>query len=430
MELALYNYVFIVMNAVRTYCIFKLMHIFFNTVRVTKVREILSYVFLYLILTIVRLFNDIPIVMLISNIIGLVLISINYQQKIKKRLVSIMFITFVLFIAETVVTVLTGYINFPLFDKNNYSSIFGIVSLQIVLYTITTGLQKFKNIRNGAPVPVMHWIGLATIPAFSLYIIVILFYAKGLSIVQILICLLFLLWININVFTLYDSVLAYSAAQAEKRLLIQQNNYYEKQFELMQSSEKAMRSMRHDWINHISAMKELLLVNNKEVLQQYLDEAEKKIKQHSKQVDSGSLILDSILNFKLREATQNNIKTNVDVKVPDKLNIASFDLTVILGNLLDNAIQASMMIESQDRLVKINIMYKIGILTITIENNFNGDIICNGKNIVTSKKEKENHGYGIMNVKKVVEKYNGIFKTEHSDKIFAATVMLLVECID
>ena len=427
MELTLFEYVYILMEAVRTYCIYRMMRTFFKTSEVKRFQEVLTYVMFFLFIVAMYLFVSIPIVMLFSNIAGLVILSINYEARIKKRVISIAFITIILFVTEALVTVMTGYINFPITQKSHYSSIFGIISLEIVLYAVTVLIRKFKNIRNGVSVPLLYWIGLVSIPTSSIFIIVMLFFATGLSIAQILICDLLLLWMNINAFNLYDSILAYSQVQIDKKMLQQQNIYYEKQLDIMQTAEKSFRSMRHDWNNHISAMRELAVTNDTPALEQYVEEAKQRMKQYEQRIDSGNTVMDSILNFKLREAEQNEIDISIYAKVPNKLNIESFDLIAVTGNLFDNAIQASLMVIPEKRKIRVDIHFKIGILYIIIDNCYNGKITYDENTIVTIKEDKDNHGYGIQNIMRIAEKYGGIFRIEHTEDIFTATVMMLSE---
>lgn len=424
MGLTLYEYVYIAMEIISTFCIYRLMRALFQTNGVNRYKEIISYIMYDVLITMVYLFVNVPLAMILCSIVGLTVLSMNYKERMKKRVLLIAFIEFILFTAEAIIGVISGYINISLLDVNDYSSILGIISLQIVLYAVTVFVQKFKNLRNGVSIPMMYWVGLFTIPTTSIFIIIVLFYATGLSTAQMLACDLFLLWININAFTLYDSVLASAAAQAEKKLLVQQNNYYEKQFEIMQTAEKSMHSIKHDWLNHLSVMQELLVENNVEALQKYLKETEEHITEYNKVINSGNSILDSILNFKMKEAQQNDIKFHAYVTSPETIGVTPFDLTVVIGNLLDNAIQASIQIEPNERDISVDIRYKIGILTIEVKNRYNGSVLYEGDSISTSKNDKANHGYGIANIRKVVDKYSGYFNIEHYDKIFISSVML------
>ncbi len=426
MELKLFDFVYMGMDLFRTYIIYQFMGIFFTRNDIHIRREIASYMAFYLTITALFLFVDIPIVMLICNITGLFLLTLNYSARIKQRIFAAAFISFILLAVEVVVTILTGYMEVPIFEEAAYSSVFGIIALQFVLYAVMLILKKGRNVRNGAVVPVNYWITIVTIPAASLYLVVILFYATGLTMMQILVCVFFILWINVRAFTLYDSLVVTTEHRMEQKMLSQLNNYYEKQFELMQSSEYTIKEIRHDLRNHLIVMREMLDGDKDEDLNEYMVNLIQNLYQKGDYSHSGNVVVDSILNFKLQEATNKEIHFKIEVELPNKLNIEPFDLTVILGNLMDNAIQASEKIEIKDRKLFVCCQYQKGMLIVKIRNRYNGIITYEGDSIVTLKEDKINHGIGLFNIRKTVEKYNGIFETEHSEEDFIATVMLLV----
>ena len=99
------------------------------------------------------------------------------------------------------------------------------------------------------------------------------------------------------------------------------------------------------------------------------------------------------------------------------------DISTILSNLLDNADSALSKVENGKQL-KIRIVYKKGMLIISIENSYNGIVLYENGEIVTTKKNRDRHGKGLSNVRKAVEKYNGLLKFTHDNNIFTAEVLL------
>ena len=141
---------------------------------------------------------------------------------------------------------------------------------------------------------------------------------------------------------------------------------------------------------------------------------------------SGNISVDSILDFKLQETEQKKIKTTLDVNVPEELNVPSFDMAVILGNLLDNATTAvSKLIE--ERYINIIIKYDKGRFVLHIDNPFEGEIIKENNTFLTTKLDKSNHGVGLQSIKAVLEKYNGSIEIEHNEKIFSVTLLMYIE---
>ena len=99
------------------------------------------------------------------------------------------------------------------------------------------------------------------------------------------------------------------------------------------------------------------------------------------------------------------------------------DISTILANLLDNAASALSRVKN-DKQLKIKIVYKKGMLVISITNSYNGIVLYENGEIVTTKKNKDRHGKGLSNVRKAVEKYNGLLKFTHDENAFTSKVLL------
>ncbi len=426
MEYIMYNAVYIIMNLFRTYIIFKFMNVFFNREEINHSREKLSYIIYYLWITGIYLLVNIPVVMLVSNLITLTLLSFNYRATLKQRILSVSLIYLILLCTESIVVLLTGHINSPIFAKNNYSSVIGMISIQLFTYMVVLIIENYKNIRKGAIIPIFYWFAIFLIPSASLFIIIILLIATSLTIWQVLFCIVLLLLVNIATFYLYDSIIAEMDEKMTNKMLVQQNNYYERQFQLMKTALTTTKSLHHDLMNHLSIIYSLFENNDKKRLKEYLSELmeEKGIKKEY--AHSGNVVIDSILNFKLQEADRKGIRVILELNVPEQLSVKSFDMTVILGNLLDNAISACSKLSEDKRKIKAVIRYDKGRLIIDIKNQYDNVILYEKGNIITTNDDKNNHGIGLSNVKQAVEKYQGLLAIEHSDDIFSVTALLFV----
>ena len=135
--------------------------------------------------------------------------------------------------------------------------------------------------------------------------------------------------------------------------------------------------------------------------------------------------IDSILNFKIQAAEQQNIKINLDLSIPEKMDIPSFDLTIILGNLLDNAIEAVAELE-KERQIKTTINYDKGRLIIQVENLYQGERAKIGNRYLTTNKEPSQHGLGLENVKSVLQKYDGTMEITQQKEVFSVSLLLYV----
>lgn len=142
-------------------------------------------------------------------------------------------------------------------------------------------------------------------------------------------------------------------------------------------------------------------------------------------MESGNLVIDSILNYKLDYIKSMGVNTHLNIKVPSDLELESFDMVVILGNLLDNAMEALKKLK-ENRILWVSIKYDRGILIIRTQNNFDGKASVGSKGFTTTKEDKGNHGLGLKNIESTLEKYNGLLEYTYTDNMFKADVLMYI----
>lgn len=142
--------------------------------------------------------------------------------------------------------------------------------------------------------------------------------------------------------------------------------------------------------------------------------------------DTGNVVVDSILNYKLSFLDDKNINFDIETLVPYNLPIDDGYFVIILTNLIDNALEAvEMCPDSIEKMLKIHILYEKGTIKIIVQNTYDGIVVLSeGK--FRSRKKTDNHGWGLSNVKNAVEKYNGILKVDHTDNIFTVKVLIYI----
>jgi len=427
MEFGVYEWVYILTAIFGTYILYKFMAVFFDKRRISARVELLSYAAYFFIVNSIYLFVNIPIIMMISNLISFFLLSLNYESTIKNRILSTLLIYLILLSVETIVVLLSGYfISDILFITTNYSSVIGIIFCSILSYFAVLILNNFKNIKKGESVPNSYWFCIVLIPAASLYIILMLFHARGLTVVQVLAGLVLIFLINFVTFHLYDVIVAALSEKMQSMLILEQNKYYDKQLEMIKSSLQATNSIRHDLKNHMFSIRSLIESGDMKETLNYISEITDDISTWKDRSATGNTVIDSIINFKLQEAEQRGIRTNLDLKIPENLDIPSFDMTVILGNILDNAIKAVSKVK-KDPFINLKIKYDKGRLMIETDNPYTGEIKKENGKILTTNEDKENHGIGLENVKKTIQKYNGIMNIDNSGNIFSITLLMYME---
>ena len=215
--------------------------------------------------------------------------------------------------------------------------------------------------------------------------------------------------------------------QNEMEMLKTQLQAYANQLNVILRGEEKIKALRHDIKHHLSEL--MLLANKHDVaeIQKYIDEMNSFLKNPNEIVASGNLEIDSVLNFMLQKAEKELKTVDIKVMLPEKVR-HSFDINVMLGNLLENAIEAAG--KTENKYLSVHIKLKRGILKVKIENSFESScILCEEQNrkdtiLKTTKPFTEQHGIGLKNVKKIVEKYNGTMAVTAQEGIFCVNLLL------
>jgi len=425
-SMSLYDIVYSVGNLFMTYVIYKFMEVFYTEKITDRKLEIASYAMYFVVITSLHILIKVPIVVMIANIGLFFLITCNYRSNIKKRIFTTFLIYLMIVSIEMIVIIATGHIDLGLTTRNNYESILGIIMVRLLSYVFVLIIGRYKNIRKGDVVPNTYWLCIIVLPIGTLYLLISLFMSNELANLSIFISTVIVLFINFATFYLYEDIIKILSDKTDKILLDQQKKYYDKQFELMKTSLNANKSIKHDLKNHLTSLYALAGEDKKEELLNYLSQAIDIIDQRQEFSRTGNVCIDSIINFKFQNAKKDNIDIHVDLNVPKEIKIPSFDMTVILGNLLDNALNAVKKLENH-RFIKIAMKYTKGRLIIKMINSYNGTIIKKDGEIVTSKDDESNHGFGLKNIKSVLEKYNGILECEYDESTFHTTILMYVE---
>ena len=198
----------------------------------------------------------------------------------------------------------------------------------------------------------------------------------------------------------------------------------EYQYEEIKSVYMDMRGWRHDYHNHMQVMKAQLAMGSLTKIGDYLDALEKELDHVYTLVKSGNMMVDAILNSKLTLARRQGISINCKVRVPEKISVEDVDLCVILGNLMDNALEACRLIEERERFLRIYMTVNKSQLYLSIQNSARAEPDFDERNYIT--KKRGNHGLGMKRVQAAVEKYHGYLNLANEPGIFAAEVTMPV----
>lgn len=212
----------------------------------------------------------------------------------------------------------------------------------------------------------------------------------------------------------------------DRRTLRYQSDLLKKHCEEVQNMYRQTRGWRHDYHNHIQTMKAHLAMGNLKELEQYLNELDTDLTTVDTVIKTGNVMVDAILNSKISVAASKGISVDAKAVVPKELDtsLSEVDVCLIIGNLMDNAIEACMKIQQEgQRFIRVYMDILKGQLYIYIMNAI-GENPKKVGGVYTSTKNKENHGFGLMRIDKIVDKYHGYLDRQHEEGVFATEIML------
>ncbi len=211
----------------------------------------------------------------------------------------------------------------------------------------------------------------------------------------------------------------------EKNTRYFQQNVLHNQYEEIKNIYINMRGWRHDYHSHLQTIKAHLALNQLDEVQKYLLELEKDLSRVDSYVKSGNLMADAILNSKISIAENKNINVICKAELLENVIITDIDMCVILGNLLDNAIESCMKIEENKRFIRIYIAVMKKQLYMSIQNSAKEELDFNERNYISTKRGE--HGLGMKRVKILVDKYNGYLNLQNEPGIFASELTIPIE---
>lgn len=223
----------------------------------------------------------------------------------------------------------------------------------------------------------------------------------------------------------------YEVEKELARLKTEQAELLERDYTTLNNAYAINAKVFHDFHNHIGLLRQLLSHEKLEEAMQYLDELQTPVQEMTETVWTGDETVDYIINSKAVTAKERNVRYQVQVEFPRHTNLRSVDLCAVLGNLLDNALEAAGQVpEKEDRFVRLTIRRINQMLIIKVENSFSNPPISKDGVLTTSKVKNGLHGWGLKSAQTAAEKYDGTVKTSYKDKVFKAVATLSYQCIN
>lgn len=363
-----------------------------------------------------------PVLNIISNLTAIFLLVCPYKVKMSRKLLITVMIYAVNVLVDSIVVL--SFTKYTVGDSVN--QIYECIT-SLVILIIAIALERTIPIEKDIYLPVVYRISLGAVPVISigcLYYMVITGTKLKMTVVVVAACILF---INILIFYLYNSLIQFYSAHIEKKMLEQMVEVYSYQLDVARESQKQVNSLRHDMKHHIIELQSMLKNTNNPEIIKYLQDMEKFMLNPKEYVSTGNKEIDGVLNYLLRNAEQVLKDVDIKIRVPEKIYWNDFNICAILGNLVDNAVREAS--KSEEKYLKIDIQTKKGIMLIHVKNSYSGRIIETGNKIQTSQKEVAIHGIGLENVKKIVKSNDGEIEIGYTENYFEVKILLYLSDI-
>ncbi len=209
----------------------------------------------------------------------------------------------------------------------------------------------------------------------------------------------------------------------DKKIAAYQAELIETHYREIDNMYHQIRGWRHDYRNHIQAMRVLAAEDNIEAIREYLDGLDTDFASIDSIVKTGNTMADAILNSKISLAMAKNIPVECDAHIPVKLKMSEIDLCCIIGNLFDNAIEASLKLPESERSIRVYMDMKNTQLYISFTNLTATKKLTKVGGIFRSTKG-EGHGYGLVRIDRIIRRANGYLSRNSEDGAFTTEILI------
>ena len=386
-------------------------------------------------------------------LLNTVFLGVIYQLNITYINAILMFVTYVL--------LLLYLYNISLKTAVFHSLIFMVVMLasEILVMAISSVLYKGFNAFESSPSAYLVMIPTSKLIYFSLMIIILKLFAQKekneqynkyfwllfimpLTSIMVLVCFRYIayqmqltkvmsiLWIiscigllfaNILVFIIYEYSLKNTKELYELKAIQDREEQDKRYFEIIEQSNKDMRIFSHDIKNHLTQIRNL---ENIEAVQSYINSIYPNIEKFSFTGISKNKMLDLIISKYVTLCEKKNIKFSVDVKTANLAYVSDSDLSTLMNNLLDNAVEAAE--RADERFIQVYIFSKGNMHDgLVIKNSCAISPKAENGELKTTKQNKKTHGVGTKSIRKTLKKYDAVYgwKYDENSKIFETDIV-------
>lgn len=411
---------YLVGNAFRIYLLLYFQSIFSSPKRKARYFHLIYFWIFFLVNSLIYLHFFNPVANILNNLLFLYGNCLFLNGKWQQNL----FIPIGSFIVNALIEGVAALV--PILNSSeilNSKAGISMVIVDLIFFAFILVVKKMMEHQQS--LPIQYWLLLFTIPISSCFACGILVYDYTIAPIQLLVVYVALIVVNIAAFWLYDRLSAYYSTQNELRAAKEQLTLHHAQVSSHLKSEEKIDSILHDLNNHLDTLYSYLEQQNTASAQKYILTLKSDLHQVNQNKFCGNPCIDAILSLKKESAEQKGISFQAILQIPKESVIDDVDMSTILFNLLDNAIEAQEHVTDSEKFIQLKMVLDSGLWMIRVRNSCNPSITIKKGTIPSSTKPAPYfHGYGIKNVIACAEKYDGTYTFTAEDGVFTALLFI------
>ena len=267
-----------------------------------------------------------------------------------------------------------------------------------------------------------EWWYILAVICESLGLVIFLTYDHVVSQLTILVLSISIFGITFALYNLCMSISDRYTLKNENLELKSRMDIYEHKIETDMQKEQLLRTMRHDMKHHVRELYHYIETGNNREALKYLDAIGLQLQNATGRINTGVSAIDGVLDYMAARAEQLGINVSAHLSVPETLNVSSYDMNVILGNLMQNAIEAAE--KCANGQISIYMRYNRGSLFITLKNSYCGKTAIKDGKYLSTKRDAGGRGLGLKSVEIVVKKYQGRFQITEENGMFIVNIAI------
>ena len=416
--------------------------IFFDILAVKKEKNkkkvILSVLVLILLLRLCICFlNKYTIIkMLMIIVIMLLVMRFLYDISIVKALILVFFVQSIMTLIDYIIIMILAKLYGDITELESASGLIGrliIILSRLILFVGLIILSRISTKKNNSVTADMsdkEWIQFLIFPIFTICAVMLMtssviksYHSDIIAIYYII--AIGLIVLNLVVFHLISEILENSRNMKEAEALRQQSIGQLELYNSMRENYNIQRQRTHEYKNQIVCMDMLMKKKDYSKLEDYIGNISDGLDAQLDMVDTNNDVVNAIFIAKYYEAIKNDVLVVLKINDLSDIKISDNDIVTILSNLLDNAIEAAKQCDIGKRIVKIKMLYEDAVLSIAVSNSYKAEpVLTEDGYIRTTKKDREEHGWGMRNVVATLEKYNAEYIIDYKNGEFVFSIII------